>query len=146
MSSSTLLARPSLATLSFGVAGATWSGLLVATGMMLAAEGRFAANPIYTLAVAVAITSTTAGIQLRCHTGGQAAEGIGLHHLRAEPTIEISRPARYISSPVRVPVSGELMVRDSGPPTTADVAELLPSPSTVAAMRRLAAKVTRAAD
>lgn len=67
MSSSTLLARPSLATLSFGVAAATWSGLCVATGMMLAAEGRFAGNPLYTLTTAVAITATVVGIQLRCH-------------------------------------------------------------------------------
>lgn len=93
MSSSTLLARPSLATLAFGVATVTWSGLLVANGMMLAAEGRFVGNPLYTLAVGVAITSTVVGIQLRCHSFQATAPSAPRRPITAtDITREIPRP------------------------------------------------------
>lgn len=141
MSSPTLLARPVLAMWSFAIAGFTWSGLLVANGMLLASEGRFVGNPIYTLAVGVAITATVVGIQLRCYAG-QVTDERALR-LQAEPTVEIRRPTRYTSRAVPVSAAtGELALREAVP--TAVGAEVLPSPSTVAAMRRLAAKVTRA--
>lgn len=129
-------ARPSrVSTGLLGGAGAVGVFLLAAIIFLIIDKKPFVGNPLFTAGVGATIIMTTAGMQLRCRDQLAALNAAGRRPILLTEglTAEIRPRTTYRATAV---VNGGGSIQ---PPLMPDV---LPSPSTVAAMRRLARKVT----
>lgn len=70
--SCSLINRPALSRFAFAIAVLAWTALIGADIVLLASDEPFVGNPISTLLIGLAITSTVVGIQLRCHLAASA--------------------------------------------------------------------------
>jgi hypothetical protein len=96
-----------------------WCFLLAVPLMLIVTHSPFTGNPLYTLLIGAAIALTLGGMMLRC------------------------RDQLAALTPRRRPTSRRSIIyKSTRPPTDSVHDDVLPSPGTVAAMRRLARKAT----